>query len=86
MTKFKGNASGTLAENVSVLRTDVPRTAGAAGGTVFEPDGATPATNSTVRLIGGSSLTTDTDRTGRVAFVDLPLALILCVPTRAAWA
>ncbi|MEO8425619.1 MAG: Ig-like domain-containing protein, partial [Verrucomicrobiota bacterium] len=75
VTKFKGNASGTLAENASALRTDVPlQPLALLAGTVFEPDGVTPATNATVRLTsGGLLLTTDTDSTGRVAFVDLPL-------------
>src|SRR4029079_6367839 len=48
LTKFQGNASGTLAENVSALRTDVRlQPLARLAGTIFEPDGATPATNST---------------------------------------
>ena len=75
LTKFTGSVAGTLLETTSVLRVDVPlQSLARLAGTVLEPDGATPATNATVRLNGNNlSFTTDTDGAGRVAFVDLPL-------------
>lgn len=75
LTKFTGSVAGTLAENAGVLRVDVPlEPLARLSGTVFEPDGVTPASNATVRLTGPVGLvSTDTDSTGRVAFVDLPL-------------
>ncbi len=73
-TKFTGTVSGTLPENVGLLRVDVPlQPLVRLAGTMLEPDGVTPVTNATVQLSGPRSFTTDTDVAGRVAFVDLPL-------------
>jgi hypothetical protein len=72
---FRGSVSGTLPATASQVSVNVqlqPLTRLA--GRVLEPDGVTPATNATVRLLGPSGpATTDTDALGRVAFADLPL-------------
>ncbi|MDB6036537.1 MAG: hypothetical protein JWM99_378, partial [Verrucomicrobiales bacterium] len=75
VTGFKGASSGNLQESATVLQTDVPlQSLARLTLTVLEADGLTPANNATVQISSpGFSTTTDTDSTGRVAFVDLPL-------------
>ena len=72
---FQGIASDNLTETTPVLTFNIQleRLARLVA-QVFEPGGRVPATNATVQLLGEKvSLTTDTDSTGRVAFLNLPL-------------
>jgi concanavalin A-like lectin/glucanase superfamily protein/Big-like domain-containing protein/thrombospondin type 3 repeat protein len=75
ITNRRGDNNGVLPENVALFQIDVPlQPLATLAAQVFLPDRATPATNATVRLTaGGSVFVADTDSTGRVAFVDLPL-------------
>jgi hypothetical protein len=78
VTKLSGKRSATLPENTPSLTLNIPLQALAGlAGTVFRPDGVTPATNATIRLLDNRRRpvrTSDTDEEGRVSFSDLPLA------------
>jgi hypothetical protein len=78
VTKLTGGRSGTLPENVSTFQVNIPlQPLATLAGTIFQPDGVTPATNATVRLNRMYSLVSfsaDTDSAGRVKYVDLALA------------
>jgi hypothetical protein len=69
-----GSVSGTLPEDVPVVTLDVKlQTLVTLAGTVYRPDGLTPASNATVTVRGGQGgiAVFDTDLTGGFKFADL---------------
>jgi hypothetical protein len=73
-TDFKGSVSGTVLESNAVTHIDISlQPLARLAGVLFEPDGITPATNASVQIVGAVSRVSDTDASGRVRFVDLPL-------------
>ena len=74
-TLFMGTASGTLSDTTLLLQINVNlQPLARPAFTILEPDGVTPATNATVQLFGDNlNFASDTDSTGHVAFVDVPL-------------
>lgn len=75
VTKLSGTVSATLPSTATLFQINVPlQPLATLAGTVFRPDGLTPAANVAVTLTRGNFVrTADTDENGRVAFVDLAL-------------
>src|SRR5947208_517197 len=74
VTHLRGSSSATLAESASQVQINVQlQPLATLAGTVFRPDGKTPATNVAVQLEGAVNVATDTDSAGKVSFRDLPL-------------
>ncbi|MEI7731986.1 MAG: Ig-like domain-containing protein [Verrucomicrobiota bacterium] len=87
VTKLKGSRSGVLPDNTALYQIDVPLQALATlAGTVYRPDGITPASNVTVNLSnGGGNYFADTGTDGRVSFADLPLGSYGLLAASRAW-
>jgi hypothetical protein len=74
-SKLQGTGSGVLPENAPTFELNVALQAlGTIAGTIYQPDGVTPATQATVVLQAPwLRLSADADASGRVSFGDVPL-------------